>query len=276
MPERVAGLTVSSATPTALSSVLGARSFLDVYHDFSDRAALVTITDEVIIIPASGLWDLNHVPDGDVEDTADLLINTSLLGAGTDYAAVTTGTPVDYQVLVNPTMPWRLTFPVAHAGNTVYATYETAGSVWNASLLSQLWEGMRSSQQYLIGSDRLTVTAGEALTAKRLGYINHDTFKCYMLADPTNMRQIASLVYIPDAADAEASTSVIIRGSITPDITPPVGYEIRVGRNSQFTWADDTGANKLVSGDRIKPCGTSRDGTTILFDANLPIGIRVP
>lgn len=274
-----------------------AKRWLDAIEDATNPTYEYTITDEAIDIPASGdallRVELDHMPNGNMSNTAVLRVNTLQSAAGTDFTGTTsTDELTTYQMRVYNDRPW-IDFnrsALAAAGVTrVYATYKTITDIYTSTFANRVEKFMQEVSDWGVGLgaangvNLVETTIPIGLLGGCLGdrflttYLDGGTVK-WDYADASDKNKLPS-GYLPTAAAQGDYPTVILIGKIT---TLALGPQPRKSIwaspvAGKYTWESDVSANVLTAGDYVCDLGRAISSTTAFINCiNYPVYQKEP
>lgn len=231
--------------------VLRERKYIDVAENQYDLSTHHDPDEFAIVIPADGLVEIDYLPIDNPQLDTVLDIWSGTAKSGNQFEKVVgSGALTAYQVRVYPGQPW-FDFHTDRAGDTVYVTISTAGSVVTASAMNRIFAELRAMATAIStgsggGGSTYDIEAGEEIPADSFVYIALDgtTLKCY-LAESDNQSHYA-IGYVATAASAASMATVIFEGIQTAvgtrrNVTIPSGAVLFLSKNpGHLTWASDT------------------------------------
>lgn len=263
---RTAGLTPASVDTSFPDELMETMRFLDGLHDRTDPDAVVSISDLVVTVPAGLLLDLpgGLVIYGDPTDSDNFKCYTGAALSGTAYTPIASQSASlsAGQVRVRKGTG-RLDFPSGTAGTDLYLTIRAQMGGVPASLLQRLWGELRAMQSLMIQS----FTAGQAWDNQAV-YFGGDG-KTYV----TDVADFDKQAWGWGMGSGSANDTIYVlrEGPITPGGSYPINTPLWIGQDGTITWEGDSSGNELVSGDYVKPCGVSFDGSTVQLFLKGPV-----
>ena len=245
--QRAKGLLSSSGLSPYPTATIPDRSFADAFYDFDDADAVITITDEVVTVPAaSGFCELRHYPIGGLTDTSELLIEDAAENQWTCQLSDPTGTG---EVRVYPGTR-RLDFHSDDYGATLYATYQTAHTGITAADLAYQWDCIKTLMTELdtlkaaTGSTG-TATAGDAIDNQ---FVRLGNDSLLYVSDPSLLNGLA-IGFAEDSYTAGQTVTFTRFGLVTVSgVTLPLRSAIWAGENGKPTYEGDVSGNEVAAG----------------------------
>lgn len=225
-----------------------ARRFLDALEDPLNPAN-TQIVEQEILVPDSGKVELWYDPKDNPYLTTCLDIWTGTGKTGTQFTKLIGSTAVNgYNVRIYPEHPSWLDFSTDRAGETVYATIDTAYSAITGTALTRLYSEVRALGLAMTGfSPTQQVIAAEDIPADSFVRYYHDgsALKVY-LADNTSIDNIAH-AYASEEILTDESGYVSRIGAITTlgtrRTSPANNTRIYLSPEpGGYTWEGDTDA----------------------------------
>ncbi len=248
------------------NDILSSRVFFDANQDPLGTTDYVQITGESLVIPETGLVELDHYPYGNpLEDdvmslTIDGTTATKFVGAGT----VAPGT-----VRVFPRRPY-LDFSTDDAGDTVLVNYRAGGSMPSGAALTEMSQAIRALAVHAgsastMGSGNFVLNSVQASEAIALGSfvrVFWDTGKLKMAQSKATSDGVSPDGYSEVAVTSGSYGAVIVSGLVTTlgerviSFPPPIKntlYASSYGDGGYYTYDGDSTPTALVEGDGLYP-----------------------